>query len=664
MGQKIFEPLKIKGMEIKNRIGFAPLLNMPRSAEDGGVGDNTIRWFEARAKGGAGFITTGTVATNAFEWEMIGKPYNIGIAFFDDQFVPGWKRLTDAVHSHGAKIGIQIGASGPMLGVGPSPAPYPDQLHQKQSYFDVMSPIPIPIMEATIEMIEMTKTDLATAAARAKAAGFDYVELHCAHGGATLHCSFISPFYNRRTDNYGGSWEKRLRFPVETVKKMRAAVGDDFPIFARMDGDELLGSRGITLSDAANIIAPALEAAGVDCLDVTQGSIVHSPQGIMVPMYYPRGCFIQNAEAVKKAVKIPVIGVGRITDLDMAEKFLEEGKADLIYLGRQLTADPDTVRKYQAGRPEDIRQCTGCLHQITGQCGRPCAVNYDIQDDPIPLTPAAKVKNVVVVGAGVAGMEAARVAAERGHQVTLMEKDTQLGGIVQALSQDAMTAEFGNFIDYLGTQMKKLAVDVKLGREATVDSVKALKPDAVILAAGSQDEIPDVAKGKPGVMTHIAALRRQREIGRKVVIWGLVGAEFAITLAEAGKEVVLIGRGGEETLAKWDPPHRRYYLLKKLSDINVVRTTTETRRISNPEVLYYTTVEAVGPDGVAVRSKDGAKRTIPYDTLIVSLKRTSNNSLIDQLKKTVPEVHAIGDCREVSDIQRAVWSANEVARTI
>jgi 2,4-dienoyl-CoA reductase-like NADH-dependent reductase (Old Yellow Enzyme family)/thioredoxin reductase len=651
-------------MWLKNRIGLPPLLNMP-GEEDNSINDLTIRWFEARAKGGAGLIMTGSVMAQA---PRIRVPPQLrlvpsaGIGLYDDKFIPGFAKLAKVIHSYGARLGVQVGIiGGPMGGRGPSPPPYPDERHATDEFFFVTQGRRVPVTEVNIEEIEQSQRDVAAAAARAKAAGVDLVELHCAHGGATGGCSFISPYYNRRADKYGGSWENRLRFPSETIQKIRETVGNDFPIFVRISGDQLIGEKGITIEDTCKYVVPLLERAGVDCIDVSQGDMIRAGEGITIPLYYPRGCFIHLAAAVKKVTKLPVIGVGRIVSIDMAERFLQEEKADIIYMGRQLTADPDTPKKYFEGHKDEIRTCIGCL----AGCGRPCPINYDIQDEPIPLTPAEKPKKVLVIGGGVGGMEAARVATLRGHEVTLMEKDSQLGGMVAALAQTRLTAEFGNFVDYLSTQMRKLKVDVRVCKEATAADVEQLKPDVVVVAAGSSMVIPDVAKGKPRVMHHIEALKRKNDIGQRVVIWGLVAAELAISLAEEGKDVVIIGRGGEDTLARDYPNQgRRWFILRKLTDINVPRETPPSARVCNPQVLFYVDVEEVTPEGVRIVNKDGARQVLPYDTLIISRERAVNDSLFSQLQGKAPEVYKIGDCAEVGDIKTAVWTANEVARKI
>ncbi|MBW2087011.1 MAG: FAD-dependent oxidoreductase [Deltaproteobacteria bacterium] len=652
MGMKLFEPFKIKSMELKNRIGLAPLLNMPDVLTTFTITDNTVKWFEARAKGGAGLIMTGTLAPALLN--LPGAMERVA-------------QIAEMVHSYGAKFGVQTGGGGPMIGVGPSGPPYPDELHPKQSISEIMigklSPFPgiEGVVELTVDDIKQNINDFANVAVMLKEAGVDCVELHCAHGGATLYCSFISPFYNRRTDDYGGNWENRLRFPVETIKAMRKAVGKDYPLLVRISADELLKDRGITLEDTTQIIVPALEKAGVDCFDVSQGSILHSPQGITIPMYYPRGCYIHNAAAVKQVTKLPVIGVGRIVDLDMAEKFLQEDKADIIYLGRQLTSDPETPNKYLDGRFEDIRKCIGCLEG----CGTPCPVNYDLQPGSLALEPAEKSKKVLVIGGGVAGMEAARVCALRGHEVTLLEKSPELGGIVAALALNPLNAEFNNFVEFLGNQMRRLKVEVRVCKEVTAADVKELKPDVVIVATGSALTLPEVTEGKPLVMDHIEALRKKNAIGDKVVVWGHVyGAELAVALAKEGKDVTLIGEAGENALTSHSGNDRKFWMFKKLTDVNAVRSHPREARVSNPKVLYNIKVEDITPEGIKIVSRQGRKDILPYDTLIISRGRKSVDSLFNELEGKVKEIYKIGDCSTVANIKGAVWSANEVARKI
>jgi 2,4-dienoyl-CoA reductase-like NADH-dependent reductase (Old Yellow Enzyme family)/enoyl-CoA hydratase/carnithine racemase/NADPH-dependent 2,4-dienoyl-CoA reductase/sulfur reductase-like enzyme len=652
MGKKIFEPIEINGMTLKNRIGFAPMLNMPGIWTTFTITDETIKWFEARADGGAGLIMTGTFG-----------PFMLDIPGAQERFA----RLAEAVHKCGAKLGVQIGDGGPMLGMGPSPMPYPNESDPKLSFFEVMtgkiSPFPgiESVAQFTVDQIEQHVKKFGNYAASIKEAGVDCVELHCAHGGATLFCSFISPFYNRREDEYGGNWENRLRFPTETLRKMREAVGKDYPLLVRISADELLGDKGITLQDTLEHIIPAMEDAGADCIDVSQGSIMHSPEGIMIPLYYPRGCYIHHAEAVKGVTRLPVIGVGRIVDLDMAEQFLQEGKADLIYLARQLTSDPETPKKYLEGRPDEIRKCIGCLEG----CGTPCPINYDIAPEAKPLIPAEEPKHVVVIGGGVGGMEAARICALRGHKVTLIEKGPALGGTVAALALDPLASEFDNFVEYLRIQMDKLPIHVVLNKEAGPQDILDLGPDAVIVATGASLIMPKLAMESPGVMDHLEALKRRSEIGHRVVVWGLMyGAELAISLAKEGKNVVLLGEGGKTALAAHASDSRRWWLMRKLTDINVVRAMPDAQRVEEPKVLFNTKVRGITANSMQLEDEMGEKRDLPFDTLIISRGRKKNDSLAQALEGKGPEVHRVGDCSDAGNIQKAVWGANVAARQL
>ena len=662
MSGKIWEPIKIKNMELKNRLGFAPFLNMP-AGDDGHVNDLTVKWFEQRAAGGTGLVMTGAVmAGPAPDPQIMAMTGRSWIGLYDDKYIEGIKRIADAVHAHGAKLGMQmLSGGGVMSGRPPSPPPFPDEEDATYDFFKGLMGFDMQMEPWTIEEIKAVPGYVAAAARRAKEAGVDIIELHCAHGGATPNNSFISPYYNKRTDEYGGSWENRLRMPIDTVKAMREVVGEDYPLMVRLSSDQMVGDKGVRLKDTCEIIVPAFEKAGVDCFDITQGDMIRSPEGILVPLYYPYGCYMDMTAEVKKSTSKPVIGVGRIIDIDMANQYIEEGKADIIYMGRQLTADPDTPKKYQEGRKDEIRKCIAC----SGACG-PCDINYDLHRDPIPLTKADKTKKVLVIGGGVGGLESARIAAERGHDVTLMEKTAELGGMVSALAKNKMKPDFQNIIDFQAKEMKRLGVEVQMNKEATMADVEELKPDAVLLAAGSVIMTPEETKGLPNAMDHITALHNFDKLGQKVVIWGLAAADYAMYLAQEGKEVVLIGRGGIETLAKDYPLPRRFYVFRQLTDLPLPRADykPETKRVSNPEVLYGITVENVTETEIHTVNKEGEKRVLPYDTFVISRERIKQDMLLDDLKAKVSEVHMIGDCADAAEIKEAILSANEICRKL
>ena len=662
MIKKLLEPIRIKSMELKNRIGFAPMLGNPHGPE-WEVDDNTIEWYVQRAKGDVGFALTGTINPMPSWYEEYKDTPSMGfphpLTLHEDSYIPGYKKLTDAVHKYGMKIGAQIGAGGALKGA--SPSPYP-----RKNFMDVMYKMDLPVEPFTIEELETIKNDLADASARAKEAGFDCIQLHTAHGYVSLWGGFMSPFTNTRSDQYGGNWENRLRFPVESIKAMRKAVGDDYPIMIRISADELLGQEGVTLEDTLKYSIPILEEAGVDCFDVTMGTQLHNPNNIP-SLYVPRGHYMYLPEAVKKVANVPVIGVGRILDLDMAEKFLEEGKADIIYMGRQLIADPETPKKYFEGRSEDIRKCIGDLPGFGG-CNECCAVN------PTPpnmistneVSPSDKTKNVLVIGGGVAGMEVARVAALRGHNVTLFEKGRSIGGIVDLLSNTSLNYEFRNLVEFLSVQISKLNVDVRVCKEATEENILSSEPDVVVLAAGSTMSIPDLAKDKPNVMTHVDALKNIHTIGKRVVIQGLgYGAELAIALAENGNEVTVFGKAKE--IASNVAPLRRFFLLKRLTDVDVARADGDilTSKEGNPRVLTGASLMDVTPQNIVIQEgEEGDTTMLPYDTFIISMGRKSNSSLYDSLKEKISEIYKIGDCKKVGEIFEAMQSANELGNKI
>ena len=662
MGRKILEPIRIKSMEIKNRIGFGPMLNQPYG-EDHGVCEDTIRWFIERAKGGAGFILTGAANPSLLAYEeALQMPsmggLGLGLTIHDDKYTPGYAKLAEVMHSYGVKIGVQVAAGGALVGA--SPSPYP-----KRDFIDILMGLQIPTRELSLEELEQIKNETVAAAARVKAAGMDCVGLHCAHGYVSLWGGFMSPFSNIRTDKYGGSWENRLLYAAETIRDMRKAVGEDYPILVRISADELFGEAGVTLDNTLKYTIPILEEAGVDCFDVTMGSQLHNPNNIP-SLYVSRGHFMYLPAAVKKAAKVPVIGVGRILDMEMAEKYLEEGRADIIYLGRQLIADPETPKKYFEGRSEDIRKCIGDLPDLGG-CVECCAVNPTppLMEATDSVTPAEKTKKILVIGGGVAGMEAARIAALRGHKVTLIEKDSELRGMVGILSYASLTAEFRNIIDFLSTQIGKLKVDVRACKEATPEDVKELNPDVVIIATGSSMTVPEVAQGKPGVMTHIEALRNKAAIGDKVVIQGLgYGPELAISLAEEGKDVTIFGKGDD--LATNVPPLRRWFIIKRLTDVDVAKGDGDIpmRVEGNPRVLTGVSLKDVTPQGVVLVDKEEKSETLPFDTFIISLGRRSNSSLFEALEGKAPELYQVGDCAKIGEIRDAIKSANEIARKI
>lgn len=678
---ELFKPITINGMTLKNKLCNAPFGSVPSGDGDGYITDNSIEHCRTLVESGVSMIMTGPVRVIPEASKFVGSSNKrqdqekrpVGpAALLDDSYIDGWKKLADFFHSHDCKLCIQLGEWGPQ-GLN-SMSELPEE-NKKYKYLALgQGELPeqhIMTVEELEEIIEHT----AQGALRAKRAGIDGVEFHSAHSSALLYANALDPFFNNRDDEFGGDVERRLNFIVKTTKRMRELVGPDYPIMARINGDDLKGDLGHTVEDVCNHIVPALEAAGIDAIDISMGGPMYETQGPLPPVYYPRGCWMHLSKAVKQVTKLPVIGVGRITTVEMAEKYLREGWADIIYMGRQIFSDQNTIQNFLDGKKEhkETRQCIACLKPGCIDC----SLNYDRFGTMRPgfkrptLAKVESPKNVLIIGGGVAGMEAARVAAIKGHKVTLWEKEGNLGGIVSTLATTPLTSEFQNIIDYSTTQLSNLNVDVRCCCTATVEKIKAFSPDVCIIATGTEMQLPDFLQDGLMVMTHLEAMKRKREFRslsqwrKQIVIYGFTAAEFAIDMAESGSDVVLMGAGGDNAIGAeaWLRRERKYFLQRKLTDINYIRATPETYRVHNPRVITHAKIEGVDKDGVHFYH-NGIHKVIPYDVLIYSGGRKKNDELFDAIQEFVPIVHKIGDCDAIGNITTAIQQANDVARTL
>ena len=656
---KISDPITIRNMEVKNRFGYPPCLTSSSDAE-GRPTQRTITGYEVKARGGVGIMTY--EAAQVDSWAKGGMGANIG----SDENIPAYKKLTDIVHKYGTKIGMQINKMGmigytfgalygmfPPTNIGPSSI---DLLHAT-SAFDLMSPAwgetvrskDLKVKELTVSEISDIQDLYAVGANRVIQAGFDYVMVHSAHG--TLPCSFLSPYFNKRTDKYGGSIEKRCQFIRETVAKMREAIGDIPPIMVRISADELVHD-GNRIEDSIEI-AKQLEKAGVDAIDVSQGIILRSPFGITIPLYCEYGCYIHLPEAIKKAVNIPVFGVGNINDPRMADEFIQQGKADIINMGRQLICDPETPNKYFNGQIDDIKRCIGCL-QSCGTCVYDINSGLDYQE----LTPSAELKKIVVLGAGIAGMEAARVLKLRGHEVELYEKSNKIGGLMPLLAAEYKKERFILMVNWLETQLKKLNVPVYLNRDLTREEVEASHPDILVLAAGSEATIPVKLKEKPNVITQDESILKSKPMGKNVVIWGLNafwkgGLETVTTLGEQGYNIkALMGSNTMVGQLLMGNAGRRMYLI---------------RYLRNKKIPVYTKAKLldVTEEGVKFLDENQEEQFIEADTLVYCGSRIANGkSLKERFEGTAPEIVLIGDCKRPRDIKEAMADAQKFARSL
>jgi NADPH-dependent 2,4-dienoyl-CoA reductase/sulfur reductase-like enzyme len=488
----------------------------------------------------------------------------------------------------------------------------------------------VPRSLTTAEIEELVQA-FGAAARRAREAGFDAVDVHGGHG--YLIAQFMSARFNRRTDGYGGDRSGRLRFAIEVLRAVRKGVGDDFPIIFRFSADERVsGGRGVEESAA---IAPSLVEAGADCLSVTTGvhfGLLYTVAGIGMP----EGLNLEAAAAVKAAVDVPVMVAGKLNDPLLAASALAEGRADLIAIGRGLIADPDLPRKIEAGRGEAIRWCIscnqGCIGALAAGSRFTCLVNPGAgRERETTPRPAARPKRVLVAGGGPAGMEAARVAALRGHAVSLYEREGHLGGQFQLASLPPRKGEIARYLRHMETQLASAGVDLVLGRALTAAAVAELRPDAVIVATGSRPLVPELSGIRADhVVTAQDLLAGRASVGERVLVagGGRVGCEVAEFLDARGRRVTLVEMRSE--LAADLIPVPRESLLHGLKQTRV-------------EALTSAAVVEITPDGAVVDREGGRASLSGFDSVVLALGVAPANELAAEIEGAVPEVHVIGD---------------------
>lgn len=556
MFEKIFEPITIGGLTLKNRLVVSAMVTQYARA-DGTIDEQFIAYHEAKAKGGWGLIITEDYIISP---EAGGYKRLPGL--YQDEQISSHRQLTERIHAAGGKICAQIYHAGRETGtaitgvlpVAPSPIKDPS-----------MSDVPHELSQAEIrDLVEA----FGECARRVKAAGFDAVEIHGAHG--YLINQFMSPYSNKRTDNYGGTLLNRARFALEVIQNVREKVGKDFPILYRMSAVE--GVPGGLTIEESKAIAMLLEEAGIDALHVSQGVYATTPM-ILPPAVMPKACYIDNASEIKKVVVIPVIGVGRINDPYVAEEVLRSGKADMVTMARASLADPAMPNKAKNGQLADILHCIGCLQGCVGELGRDgsvrCLVNpltgREGQYDLMPVADSQR-KRVMVIGGGVAGCEAAIAAAMKGHQVSLYEKSSQLGGQWALAAVPVGKSEFASLLFWQRRQLERASVEIHLGEEVTAELVLAHAPDAVILATGSQPiRLPLSGADEANCCTAHDILAGQVPACQRIVVigGGLVGAETADHLAEHASQVTIIEM--LPAIVKDGEPAPTSYLLERLA---------------------------------------------------------------------------------------------------
>jgi 2,4-dienoyl-CoA reductase-like NADH-dependent reductase (Old Yellow Enzyme family)/thioredoxin reductase len=627
---QLFQPFRLGQMELRNRIVMPPMATK-YSSQDGFVTDQLKDYYAARAHGGAGLVIVEASCVDA----PAGKGFQRQLLVDHDRFVPGLVELVDVVKQQGAKIAIQLHHAGSearssITGVQPvAPSPIPKPGHE------------MPRELSSEEVAELVLC-FARAAQRAQHAGFDGVEIHGAHG--YLVSQFLSSFFNKRSDVYGEGIEGRASFLVEIIRKTRELIGKEYPVWCRMNGREF-GAEGGLSREEAQQVAQMVQEAGADAIHVSVMAYGVSPR-TAPPMAQPPGNLVRFAEAIKNAVSVPVIAVGRI-DPATAETVIGERRADLIAIGRALIADPELPNKAAAGRLDDIRPCIGCqtcLDCITaGDEPVRCVVNPAAgRERESVIRRADKPKKVLVVGGGPAGMEAARASALRGHSVVLYERGQTLGGQMLLASIPPYKEVLKTFADYQRTQLSRLGVRIELGHEVRAALVEEAKPDAVILATGVKLAIPEIpGVDRPNVVTAFDVLLGKVEVGTKVAVIGaeVVGCETAEFLADKGKNVTLMRRGDD--VATNLNPSSRQHLLARLG----------AKGVSILTGLHY---EEITDEGVVITTREGQRQTVQVDTVVLAAGSLPDIELYQALEGKVPEVRLVGDCVEPRNIMAAV----------
>jgi 2,4-dienoyl-CoA reductase-like NADH-dependent reductase (Old Yellow Enzyme family)/thioredoxin reductase len=528
----LFSPITINGMELKNR-AVMPAMGTAYAGMDNTPSERLIQYLARRARGGTGLII---VEVTAVTPRGKGFPNELGI--WSDAFIPALAKIPEAIHAEGGKVAIQLHHAGretfPQAAGGLPEAP---------------SPIPSVILgqpceEMSLERIHEVIDAFASAASRAKEAGFDAVEIHGAHG--YLLNQFLSPFSNQRQDTYGGSEENRSRFVLEIVEKTRKAVGKDFPIIVRFSAEELV-KGGFDL-EFTKRLAPRLVSAGADALHVSVG-VYSTPGNLSIAsMDTPPGFNLFRARAIREVAGAPVIAVGRISDPMLAEKALAEGDADLISFGRQHLTDPDFINKVRSGDLDDIRPCVacnqGCIDRLSFEMkSATCSFNPECGQEFRPLRKAEVKKKVWVVGAGPAGISAAMAASERGHEVTVFEREDSAGGQLRSASRPPHKEGFWGWVEWALRRLSRQGVQVRLGTRVTPELLKSGKPDTVILTSGAYPVTAPI----PGIDgPHVLDARdvltgKSKATGPAVILGaGYVGMETADFLADKGVETVIL----------------------------------------------------------------------------------------------------------------------------
>ncbi|MFP4642409.1 MAG: FAD-dependent oxidoreductase [Dehalococcoidia bacterium] len=657
----ILQPIRIGAVDINNRIAMAPMGIEGLVEPDGNLSKRAIDYYTERAKGGAGLIITGLFKV---ENEIDVMPAGTSLA--SETGLAPLAELAEAVHALGSKIFVQLTAG---FGRVRPPLGGKRELVSASAIPGYWTP-EITCRELTTGEIERIVECFGQAATLLARAGVDGIEVHAVHEGYLLD-QFAISLFNRRTDKYGGDLRNRLRFATDLVKEVKTRAGNSFAVGLRFSVKSYVkdwnkgGLPGEEFEEKGRDVQEGLEAAaileeaGYEALNADAGTY-DAWYWAHPPTYQQHGCYLPLTEKLKEVVNIPVIVAGRMEVPELAEKALNEGKADMVALGRGLLADPQWVRKVQENKPDRIRPCMGChdgcLGRLASGKGLSCAVNPAAgRENDCRINPANEPKKVMVIGGGIAGLEAARVAALRGHHVNLYEKSGHLGGHLIEASVPDFKRDYERLLNWYKLELETLNMPVQLNTEVTPETVAKQQPDVTIIATGSfpaSFDIPGLAEHK--VATATEALLGKKEIGQRTLVvgGGLIGCETALWLAQQGKEVTIVEMLGELMSAGMPVPHPNRVMLLDLLKYHKIDVLTNHKLL---EVV----------DGKAVLVDNGHRKTqIDIDGVVMSIGLNLEKELYNSLSGRIPNLYVIGDANEVRNVMGAIWDAYEVARAI
>jgi 2,4-dienoyl-CoA reductase-like NADH-dependent reductase (Old Yellow Enzyme family)/thioredoxin reductase len=626
----LFSPLKVGPLAFKNRIEAAPT-SLPELSPDGYLTRENIAYYRLKAEGGAAVVTIGESIVHS----ATGKSHPKQILLDDRGVIPSLVEAADAIHQYGAIASIELSHGGMecdpvFLGgrrpIGPSAM-------SVDIGFRTAGSSTVEVEEMSEALMEEIAAAYGEAAATVKLAGFDMCMIHAAHGW--LLAQFLSPIINKRTDRYGGSLENRARFPLMVIDRVRERVGKDFPIELRMGGSEL-AEGGYTIADAVKF-ARMVESK-VDLLQVSAGAhyFVDTLTVMHPSMFVPHGCNVYLAEAVKKAVSIPVVTLGGLSDPAQMEQIIASGQADMVAVARGLLADPYLPKKARHGRDNDVVPCLRCFECFGGMFATAtlkCAVDPIIgrEFEARFSAPPSAAKKVLIVGGGPAGMQAAITAAQRGHDVMLCEMSDSLGGTLKHAGGVAFKQDLDRFRKYLIREIMSLPIGVILNMEVTPEAVEVASPDVLIASVGAEPIVPDI----PGIDQASVILAADvylsgAQIGPRVVVigGGLVGCETGLHLAQQGRDVTVVEML-DDVASDSNLMHRRALMLELAKAVKIRTGLTCTE---------------ITCEGVVAAGVDGERTVIPGDTVVVAVGYRSRTTVVDALAGAAPDFMTIGDC--------------------